>query len=169
MRVYRKIVIYSLLAMLVPLVAVSIVFFQRMRSTVVDQFAESYRNILRQQVDSVRSQAASRLALLDQIAASSILREVLVRADVLDSGLFELSGKFDQFVGSATAPARQPDVYQVTVYSGRHKAALASNHIVTYDEADELVWPEGQRYQIGKALVVPSTSKGLGRQCISPQ
>jgi len=167
MKIYHKIILYSLTIMILPLTILSVLFFTQAQRIVEGELIATYDKMVKQNLNNITHRASYHLDLMERLASNKLLHDVLTHAEVIDSAYLDLGSKLTQQIDSLVNKDAKEEIHLISAYSSRPKPPLVSHYIGFLDEIMGETWFEDILRTNHTRDCVLTKTRGLRKECIS--
>ena len=169
LKIYRKMIIYSLLIATIPLLVLGATLFVRTRQTIEDELVSSYRSVVNVHISNLLNRSDAYRELVESLMTSELLNQVLAYDGPVDSAYVAAGRSLDQDIRRMAGATLQTEIHLISVYSDNPLAAIVSDHVVPWThvpraELDELL---RVRDEATSPVYVATRTAGLRKSVVS--
>lgn len=137
MKIYRRLVAYSLFLIVLPLIMMSAIMFARTRRLTENETVATYGHVIDVYLTSVAHKARAYEMVMQQLMVNETLGRVLLHEGEIDQAYLGLGRDLTNEIARLMSGEMRREVHLVSVYTDNLRAAVASGNVVLQDSALE--------------------------------
>lgn len=168
-KIYRKVIVYSVLLITLPLLSLSTVLYFRTRRTAEEELVDSYRKIVDVYYNNLLHKSEAYDDLMEHLVTSGSLNAIVTGDGPIDPAYLAAGKAFDEDLGRWLASNMREEVYLISIYSENPQAVVVSDHVVEYTyAASPVLWEiAAVRANPSEIIYRVNRTPGLGRVVVS--